>query len=88
MAAARERAELIASTLLPHVEHALEVSRAGYSSGRAEFGDVIESQRMVLDMEVEYAEARSAVALALARLDRAMGSVREETAPPVDGAQP
>jgi len=88
MAAARERAELIASTLLPHVEHALEVSRAGYSSGRAEFGDVIESQRMVLDMEVEYAEARSAVALALARLDRAMGSVREETARPVDGAQP
>jgi len=88
IAAARERAELISSTLLPHVEHALDVSRAGYSSGRAEFGDVIESQRMVLDMEVEYAAARSAVALALAGLDRAMGSVREETARQVDGAQP
>jgi outer membrane protein TolC len=88
IAAARERAELISSTLLPHVEHALEVSQAGYSSGRAEFGDVIESQRMVLEMEVEYAEARSGVALALAGLDRAMGSVREETARPVDGAQP
>src|SRR5688572_1298068 len=88
IAAARERAELISSTLLPHVEHALDVSQAGYSSGRAEFGDVIESQRVVLDMEVEYAAARSAVALALAGLDRAMGSVREETARQVDGAQP
>jgi outer membrane protein TolC len=88
MDAARQRAELISSTLLPHVEHALEVSRAGYSAGRAEFGDVIDAQRMVLDMEVEYASARAAVALAYAGLDRAMGSVREEPAPAPEGAQP
>ena len=43
---------------------------------------------MVLDMEVEYAEARSAVALALARAGARDGSVREETARQVDGAQP
>ncbi len=87
MDAARQRAELILSTLLPHVEHALEVSRAGYSAGRAEFGDVIDAQRMVLDMQVEYAAARGAVAVAFAGLDRAIGAVREEPAP-ADGVQP
>jgi cobalt-zinc-cadmium efflux system outer membrane protein len=86
--AARQRAELISTTLLPHVEHALDVSRAGYSAGRAEFGDIIDAQRMVLDVGVQYAEARAAVALALAGLDRAMGSVREEPARTPEGAQP
>jgi outer membrane protein TolC len=86
--AARQRAELISTTLLPHVEHALEVSQAGYRTGRAAFGDVIEAQRMVLDVGVQYAEARSAVALALARLDLAMGSVREEPARAPEGTQP
>jgi cobalt-zinc-cadmium efflux system outer membrane protein len=86
--AARERADLISTTLLPHVEHALEVSRAGYSAGRAQFGDIIDAQRMVLDVGVQYAEARAAVALALAGLDRAMGSVREEPARTLEGAQP
>jgi outer membrane protein, heavy metal efflux system len=86
--AARQRAELISTTLLPHVEHALEVSQAGYSAGRAEFGDIIDAQRMVLDVGVQYAEARAAVALALAGLDRAIGSVREEPAPVPEGAQP
>jgi cobalt-zinc-cadmium efflux system outer membrane protein len=88
IAAARERAELIESTLLPHVEHALEVSQAGYRTGRAEFGDVIEAQRMLLDVGVQYAEARSAVALSLSGLDRAIGSVREEPAPVPEGTQP
>jgi cobalt-zinc-cadmium efflux system outer membrane protein len=88
MDAARERAELISSTLLPHVEHALEVSRAGYSAGRAEFGDVIDAQRMVLDMEVEYAAARAGISMAFAALDRAMGAVREESRREPAGEQP
>ena len=88
MDAARQRAELISSTLLPHVEHALEVSRAGYSAGRAEFGDVIDAQRMVLGMEVEYAAARTDVALAFAAMDRAMGAVREEAAGAAAREQP
>jgi cobalt-zinc-cadmium efflux system outer membrane protein len=86
--AARQRSELISSTLLPHAEHALEVSRAGYSAGRAEFGDVIDAQRILLEMEVEYTAARSAVSMALAALDRAIGSVREEPSRPVGGVQP
>jgi cobalt-zinc-cadmium efflux system outer membrane protein len=86
--AARQRAELLSTTLLPHVEHALEVARAGYSVGRAEFGDIINAQRMVLDVGIQYVEARAAVALALAGFDRAMGSVREEPARTREGTQP
>ena len=86
--AARERSALIESTFLPHVEHSLEVTRAGYAAGRTEFGDVIEAQRMVLDIQVQYAEARSAVAVALAGLERAMGSVREEPVRTLEGTQP
>jgi outer membrane protein TolC len=86
--AARQRVELISTTLLPHVEHALEVSQAGYRTGRAEFADVIEAQRMVLDVGVQYAKARSDVALALAGLDLATGSVREEPVRAPEGAQP
>ena len=86
--AARERADLISTTLLPHVEHALEVSQAGYRTGRAEFADVIDAQRMVLEVGVQYVEARSAVSLALARLDLAMGSVREEPPRAPEGTQP
>jgi outer membrane protein TolC len=86
--AARQRAELISTTLLPHVEHALEVSRAGYSAGRAEFGDIIDAQRMVLDVGIQSVEARAAVALALAGLDRAMGSVREEPVRTLEGTEP
>jgi outer membrane protein TolC len=85
---ARQRADLIATTLLPHVEHAFDVSRAAYSAGRAEFSDVINGQRAVLAVEVEYSAARAEVALALAGLDRAMGSVREEPAPARPGGQP
>ncbi len=84
--AARQHASLISSTLLPHVEHQFEVSRAGYGAGRAEFATVIEAQREVLAVAVEYAEARSAISLALADLDRAIGSVREE--PAAGGVQP
>jgi outer membrane protein TolC len=86
--AARERAELIFTTLLPHLEHSLEVSRAGYSSGRAEFADVIDAQRMLLDIEVQYAEARSAVAVALAAFDREIGSVRPESDTGAEERQP
>ena len=87
--AARQRAELISTTLLPHVDHVFDVSQAAYRTGRGEFADVIAAQRSVLAVEVEYAEAQTEVALALAGLDRAMGSVREEPLPaPSGGGQP
>lgn len=77
--AARQRADLISTTLLPHVQHAFDVFRAAYAAGRADFADLIGGQRAALAVDVEYAEAQAEVALALAGLDRAMGSVREES---------
>jgi cobalt-zinc-cadmium efflux system outer membrane protein len=86
--AARQRAELISTTLVPHVDHVLEVSRAAYRTGRGDFSDVIDAQRSLLAVEVEYAAAQTDVTLALAGLDRAMGSVREEPPPVPSGEQP
>lgn len=87
--AARQRADLISTTLRPHVEHAFEVSRAAYAAGRAGFADLIEGQRVVLAVEVEYVAAQAEMAVALAALDRAMGFVREEPAPArLEEAQP
>lgn len=86
--AANQRAELIVTTLMPHVHHAFDVSRAAYSAGGADFADIINGQRAVLAVEVEYVAAQAEVALALAGLDRAMGSVREEPLPARPGEQP
>jgi len=81
--AARERASLIATTTLPHVQHSFEVSRTAYAAGRADFADIIEGQRAVLAADVEYAMVQAEVAFALADLDRAMGVVPQEPAPAV-----
>jgi len=86
--AARQRAELISTTLLPHVDHVLDVSHAAYRAGRGDFSDVLEAQRSILAVAVEYAAAQADVTLALAGLDRAMGSVREEPPPVAPGEQP
>ncbi len=79
--AARQRASLISTTTLPHVQHAFEVSRTAYAAGRADFADIIEGQRAVLATDVEYAVAQAEVAFALADLDRAMGAMRQEPVP-------
>lgn len=79
--AARQRADLISTTLLPHVHHAFDVFRAAYAAGRAEFGDIIDGQRSVLAVEVESVAAQAEVVLALSGLDWAIGAVREEMPP-------
>lgn len=86
--AAGQRADLISTTLLPHVQHVFDVSRAAYGAGRVEFGEIINGQRAVLAAEVEYLAAQAEVALALAGLDRAMGSVRDESSPTRPEEQP
>jgi outer membrane protein TolC len=78
--AARERAALIETTLLPHVDHAFDVSHAAYRAGRGPFSGVVEAQRAVLAVQVEAVAAELEVGLALADLDRAIGSAREEPA--------
>lgn len=77
---ARQRVDLIASTVLPHVRHAFDVSRIAYSTGRAGFADVVDTERSWLAVQIEHAAAQADLALAMAGLERAIGSVREEPA--------
>jgi outer membrane protein, heavy metal efflux system len=72
--AAAERAELIGESVLPQAEHALEIARIGYQTDRGGFLDLLEAERMLLDMKLELVSAVAARERALADLDRAIGA--------------
>lgn len=71
--AAERQVQLIESTVLPQVEHAFDLARIGYTGGEGAFSDVLESQRMLLTVRLEYAEARANVSRARAELESAVG---------------
>jgi multidrug efflux system outer membrane protein len=71
--AARQRASLVSTTILPHVEHALEVTRVAYAANRGEFADVIDTQRVLLSARMEAVTTQGDIVRALFALDRAAG---------------
>jgi outer membrane protein TolC len=80
--AARERAELLEATIIPHVEHAFDVARVAYAANRGEFQDVIGGHRTLLEARVELAAARAEQEMALAALELAVGDQGEERSQP------
>jgi cobalt-zinc-cadmium efflux system outer membrane protein len=72
--AAERQVQLIESTVLPQVEHAVELARIGYTGGEGTFSEVLESHRMLLTTRLEYAQARADVARARADLHTAVGT--------------
>jgi cobalt-zinc-cadmium efflux system outer membrane protein len=84
--AARERVGLMANTIIPHAEHAFEISQAAYAANRGEFDDVVSGQRALLGARIEYAESRAEFELALAQLERAMGDARDDRWPATGNA--
>ncbi len=86
--AARQRASLMATTTVPHIQHAFDVSRTAYAAGRADFVDVIDGQRAMLAADVEYAMAQAEVAFALVDLERAIGTVQPDPVPVSQEQQP
>ena len=72
--AARARAELLRTSVLPHAEHTFEVTRVGYTADRAEFLDLVDNQRTLLAARVDYARAIGDVERAVADLERATGA--------------
>jgi outer membrane protein, heavy metal efflux system len=72
--AAAERADLIRASVLPQAEHSLEIARVGYQTDRAGFLDLLEAERMLLDMKLELVNAVAARERALSDLDRAIGA--------------
>jgi outer membrane protein TolC len=73
IAAAQRQAHLLQSTVLPQVEHALELARVSYVGGEGPFMDVLESRRLLLTTQLEYAEARAEISHAFADLETAVG---------------
>jgi outer membrane protein TolC len=71
--AAWERLERFENAILPQAEAAFASSEAGYRSGRVDFLDYLDSERMLLDMRREYAMVIADLGMQLAVLERAVG---------------
>jgi len=72
--AAAQRADLLRTSVLPQSEQTLQVSRVAYQADRVDFLALIDNQRVLLDVELEYYKALSDLEQAMADLERAVGS--------------
>ena len=72
--AARERAALLRTSIVPQSDQTLAVSRAAYQTDRGDFLTLIDNQRVLLDVQRAYYRALSDLAQARADLERAVGA--------------
>ena len=71
---AQDRAALLRTTIKPQSQQTLEVSRVAYQSDRVDFQAVIDNERVLLDVNLDYFRALSEFTQALADLERAIGT--------------
>lgn len=64
---------LYKDSLLPRAQQALEVTRSAFETGKADFLDFIDSQRIYLAFELEYEKAKTGFAKRLAELEMLVG---------------
>ena len=70
---AQDRAALLRTTIRPQSQQTLEVSRVAYQTDRVDFQALIDNQRVLLDVNLDYFRALSDFTQALADLERAVG---------------
>ena len=70
---AQQRAVLLRTTIRPQSQQTLEVSRVAYQTDRVDFQALIDNQRVLLDVSLDYFRALSDFTQALADLERAVG---------------
>jgi outer membrane protein TolC len=70
---AQDRAVLLRTTIKPQSQQTLEVSRVAYQTDRVDFQAVIDNQRVLLEVNLDYFRALSEFTQALADLERAVG---------------
>ena len=75
--AARERLERFENAILPQAEAVFASSEASYRTGRVDFLDYLDSERMLLEMRKDYAMVRADLGMQLAALERAIGLDRD-----------
>ena len=61
-------------SILPQSKQQVEVALASYESGRADFIDLIDAERMLKDAQMAYYKARADLALAVSNLRLAVGT--------------
>lgn len=72
---AERRIDLFATTLLPKARQSLEVSERAFAANEIKFLDLIDSQRTLLEFELNFEQALVTRAKALAKLNRLVGGV-------------
>lgn len=72
---AREQIDVFEKGLLKQAEEALRIARISFRQGAAGLLELIDSQRVYRQMQLEYTEVRSALSIALARLERWTGEL-------------
>lgn len=65
---------LYRDSLLPRAQQALEVTRSAFESGKADFMDFIDSQRILLAFKLEFEQAKTNRVQRLAELEMLVGS--------------
>jgi len=68
-----DQTRLFEGTLLPQAEQALRASEAAYSTGAASVLDLLDSERMLLDVKLGLAGFQADYMKTLAKLERAIG---------------
>ncbi len=71
---AHDRAALLRTTILPQAQQTLDVSRIAYQADRGDFQALLDSERMLLDVQLDYFRALSDFSQATADLERAIGT--------------
>jgi len=70
---ARERIELFKYSLLPQAEQSFKASETGYLTGKVDFLNLLDSERMVLQLKTGYFRALADFGQSLAHLERVVG---------------
>ena len=78
--AAWERAALLRTSIVPQSDQTLAVSRVAYQADQGDFLTLIDSQRVLLDVQLAYHRALSDLDQAHADLERAVGTDLSSTA--------
>jgi outer membrane protein TolC len=71
---AQGRAALLRTTILPQSQQTLDVSRIAYQTDRGDFQALLESERMLLDVQLDYFRALGDFSQATSDLERAIGT--------------
>jgi cobalt-zinc-cadmium efflux system outer membrane protein len=77
----RRNLALVEDRLIPQANQSLAASQAGYRAGRMDFSSLTDAERVLLDLKLEAAEAKTANEIALAELSLMVAGVPPANAP-------